>query len=159
MPYIRPVELGDDRALSHICLVTGAAGKSAAPYHKLPELVGLIFALPYNNRFKDLTFGFVLVEESGEEEEVVGYILGTTDSVSLRDVEEREWWPPLRTKYPVTVGGAVYPERTESDNRLIGVLHSPYVNPSEVTDVYPAHIHIDILPSHQVNIHYLAILI
>lgn len=204
MPHIRPVKTSDDAALSRICLLTGAAGKSAEPYHASPELLGLIFALPYNHRF-DITFGFVLVEDShsrsnsdesgagddcpqlsgggsgsenlrsgdlniisqggGEEEdpgseEVVGYILGTTDTVLLSELEGKEWWPALREKYPLETeddsGVALARGRTRADSRLIKVLHSPYVDPPSITDAYPAHIHIDILPSHQVNqnLHY-----
>ncbi|GJJ06205.1 hypothetical protein Clacol_000394 [Clathrus columnatus] len=158
MPYIRPVKASDDPALSRICLLTGAAGKSAEFAHSLSELYGLIFALPYNKKFDDITFGFVLVDSPDESEsssdstegEVVGYILGTTDSVALREIEAKEWWPSLREKYPLaTVTPGSYPERTEADNRLIEVIHSPYIDPLEIIEPYPAHIHIDILPSHQ----------
>jgi len=98
---IRPVQSSDDEALSRICLLTGAAGKSAEGAHSIPELLGLIFALPYNRL--ETTFGFVLVDNEAsvdsKEGGIMGYILGTTDSKKLEAAAEREWWPTLREKY------------------------------------------------------------
>jgi len=140
----------DDDALSRICLLTGAAGSSAEADHAIPELLGLIFAVPYNHL--ETTFGFVLVDTSGANSgkgSVVGYILGATDSKKFEAVAERDWWPSLREKYPK----GEYASRTAADASLIDVIHSPYINPEDITSRYPAHIHIDILPSHQRKSH------
>ncbi|KAF8528453.1 acyl-CoA N-acyltransferase [Hysterangium stoloniferum] len=138
---IRTARPSDDEALSKICLLTGAAGLSAVDAHSIPVLLGLLYALPYNRL--ETTFGFVLVDDGSSE--VVGYVLGTTDTERFEQVAEQEWWPPLRLRYEKTED----PSRTPADNRLISAIHSPYKNPADITSRYPAHIHIDILPSHQ----------
>lgn len=101
---IRPTKPSDDDALSKICLVTGDAGSSAEASHSIPELLGLIYAVPYNRL--ETTFGFVLVDtespslNNSDDGQVVGYILGTTNSKKYDDIAERDWWPALRQKYP-----------------------------------------------------------
>jgi hypothetical protein len=103
---IRPARPSDDEALSRICLLTGDAGSSAEAAHAIPELLGLIFARPYNRL--ETTFGFVLMDtdfhsppdSSSDGQRVVGYILGTTDSKKYDEIAEREWWPMFREKYP-----------------------------------------------------------
>ena len=78
---IRAARTSDIPALSSICLLTGDAGVSAEANHNFPELLGLVYAVPYNQRSLRGTWGFVLVAELPEgEDEVVGYILGTTDT-------------------------------------------------------------------------------
>ncbi|KIJ56272.1 hypothetical protein M422DRAFT_23576 [Sphaerobolus stellatus SS14] len=145
---IRPARPIDDEALSRICLLTGAAGSSAEGAHSLPELLGLIFAIPYNRL--ETTFGFVLVDMENLSEypegQVVGYIVGTSDTKKFEDVQESTWWPALREKYPKGNPSS----RTEADSNLINVfIHSPYTNPEDITSHHSAHIHIDILSSHQ----------
>lgn len=104
---IRPARPSDNDDLSNICLLTGNAGSSAEASHSVPELLGLIYALPYN--CLETTFGFVLVDtdtpspqsiqNADDTQRVVGYILGTTDSKKFEEVAERDWWPELRKKY------------------------------------------------------------
>jgi hypothetical protein len=103
---IRPARPSDDVDLSRICLLTGDAGSSAEASHSIPELLGLIYALPYNRL--ETTFGFVLVDadasspdsvNANDTQHVVGYILGTTDSKKFDEAAEREWWPALRKRY------------------------------------------------------------
>ena len=175
---IRPATPSDNEALSRICLLTGDAGSSAEASHSVPELLGLIYAIPYN--LLDTTFGFVLVDTDAcssdivnspdNHQRVVGYILGTTDSRRFEEIAEREWWPALRNKYPkgndtpkyrlVVYTDWHYTERfanahidrKEADERCISNIHSPSTTPEDITCRFPAHIHIDILPSHQVCI-------
>lgn len=105
---IRPARRTDNDSLSRICLLTGDAGRSAEASHSIPELLGLIYAVPYN--LLDTTFGFVLIDtdapppdsinSTNDGRGVVGYILGTTDSNRFEEIAEREWWPALRDEYP-----------------------------------------------------------
>lgn len=102
---IRVVRPTDSSILSRICLLTGAAGSSAESLHAIPDLLGLIFTSPYIQL--ETTFGFVLTDADlplthaeGQQNRVVGYILGTTDSKKFEQIAEREWWPTLRQKYP-----------------------------------------------------------
>jgi ribosomal protein S18 acetylase RimI-like enzyme len=142
---IRPVTIEDSEALSRICLLTANYGTSAEHLHHHHELPGLIYALPYVNL--PTTFGFVLVfnEESGsEKEEVVGYVLGTWDTSVFIEAGEKDWYPPLRIKYPLNS-----PERTENDQIYISTIHRKAIPSIVILEFSPAHIHIDILPQAQ----------
>ncbi|KAF8513060.1 acyl-CoA N-acyltransferase [Gautieria morchelliformis] len=149
---IRPAMPSDNDDLSRICLLTGDAGSSAEASYSIPELLGLIYALPYNRL--ETTFGFVLVDthapwpdsvNANDTQHVVGYILGTTDSKKFDEAAEREWWPALREKY--TKGKSS--SRTRADERCISIIHAPSTTPEDISRRFPAYIHIDILPSHQ----------
>jgi hypothetical protein len=41
-------------------------------------------------------------------------------------------------------------DRKRADERCIDIIHAPYTTPDDIARRFPAHIHIDILPSHQV---------
>ena len=41
-------------------------------------------------------------------------------------------------------------DRKQADERCISIIHNPSTTPKDITRRFPAHIHIDILPSHQV---------
>ncbi|KAL5508225.1 hypothetical protein ACEPAH_5844 [Sanghuangporus vaninii] len=165
--YIRPVQPSDAPALSRICLLTGDAGKSAEGLHSIPELIGLFYACPYVSL--PHTGGFVLArrrpldppdsDTRGEqerhisEEDVLGYTLFAYDTRAFEEAAERDWFPPLRAKYPKPVGGAwetVYDRQlTDADKRYIKLLHSPDRAPKACIAFSPAHLHIDILPEAQ----------
>jgi ribosomal protein S18 acetylase RimI-like enzyme len=141
---IRAVTVDDSDALSKICLLTANFGTSAEHLHHYGELPGLIHALPYINL--PTTFGFVLVssEESGTKQEVVGYILGTWDSLAFTEAAERDWYPPLRAKYPLNA-----PEGTEADQVYFSKIHQTEMPSKEILEFSPAHIHINLLPRAQ----------
>ncbi|EPQ59914.1 hypothetical protein GLOTRDRAFT_15762, partial [Gloeophyllum trabeum ATCC 11539] len=140
---IREARLSDAPSLSKICLCTGNAGESAEGLHKYGELPGLVYALPYVNL--PTTFGFVL--ENKEAEEVVGYILGSTDTRTFEQVAEDRWWPPLREKYPVQ--SPAYLEGKAEDQRYIRLLQKMHTAPDACIEFSPAHLHIDILADFQ----------
>lgn len=161
---IRPVLLTDDKALSQICLLTGDAGKSAASLHAYPELPGLVYAVPYNHMPN--CFGFVLEDvpdaeggvgdgESEGKGEVVGYILGACDTTDFLAAAERDWYPPLRSRYPDLRGPsapaavASTPSPTDADKHYFGLIHRPDPAPPACLAFAPAHLHIDILPAYQ----------
>lgn len=131
---IRAYEPADLGALYDICLRTGAGGEDATALYSDPELLGHFYAAPYAVREPDLCF--VLAEDGAP----VGYILGTRDSVAFREWCEREWFPPLRERYPLPDSDDRSP-----DAHIIRLIHVPYpVDPA--MERYPAHLHIDILP-------------
>lgn len=149
---IRRATPHDSRHLNRICLLTGNAGQSAESLHTHGELIGLVYAEPYVfPAMSAWTFGFVLVDEPEEEEKenqeerVLGYILGATDTREFERVAEEKWYPSLRERYPFSPS----PSATEADNRFIHLLHHPEVSPQACIDFSPAHMHIDLLPEAQ----------
>ncbi|KAI0068773.1 acyl-CoA N-acyltransferase [Artomyces pyxidatus] len=139
---IRRATPADAPALSQICLLTGDAGKSAAPIHTHSELPGLVWALPFVLIPKH-TWGFVLVDD---DDTVKGYILGTSDTNAFRVAEEETWWPPLRERFPLEAKEG----RTEADQWYIELIHrAPDPAPAECLAFGPAHMHIDLLPEVQ----------
>lgn len=142
---IRPVTASDRPGLSCICLLTGDAGQSAGPQHHFSELLGLIYAEPYV--VVPPWFGFVVVRtQLNASEEILGYIVGTPDTRRFESGIEKDWYPPIRHKYPKSP----YPDgSTSADKVLIDRIHKPDTTPQEVIDVSKAHIHIDLLPEAQ----------
>ena len=156
--FIRPVTPKDTPALSKICLLTADAGISAAlnhsenPGHEFP---GNVYAVPY--AVLKNTFGFVLVvkdtTESGEEE-VVGYTLGATDTRAFEAEAERDWYPNLRERFPLSLSqdpgaDSIESNLTAEDKRYIGLFHKPDSAYEACIEFSPAHLHIDILPEFQ----------
>jgi len=149
--FIRPVTKEDEAALSKICLETSEAGKSGRDVHNYPSLPGEVYALPYVN-VPDCAWGFVLVEQPTEtsphsDEFVVGYTLGALDSRAFEAATAQTWWPPLKAKYAEVSLVALQP--TETDQRYIkSIMNFPPASDAEIA-YSPAHLHIDILESHQ----------
>jgi len=145
---IRRATVNDSEAISKICLLTANFGTSAEHLHHYGELPGLIYALPYINL--PTTFGYVIVsidESSGSEKSVVGYVLGTWDTMSFIAIAEKEWYPSLRIKYPLDAPDDV--QRLKDDRTYISRIHKPDIPPKGIIDFSPAHVHIDILPEAQ----------
>ncbi|KAF7292346.1 N-acetyltransferase domain-containing protein [Mycena chlorophos] len=135
---IRRATLADEAALSHICLVTADAGKSAEALHDHKELPGLVWSVPYLHL--PTTWAYVLVDESDAP---VGYIVGSTDTRRYEQSAAADWWPIHAAKYP--------PEEMvkEGDKRVAGLLRNMYTAEEPSVVFSPAHIHINILEEHQ----------
>lgn len=156
MPFtIRPVVPEDTPALSRICLLTGHAGQSAEPLHRQGELLGLVWALPYVLLPPETaqTWGFVLADDAAPDGDhttkvIKGYILGSSDTRAFERATEGEWWPALRTRFPLS--SEVDDERTTADQDYIDLIHrAPDVAPEACIAVSPAHMHINLLPEVQ----------
>jgi ribosomal protein S18 acetylase RimI-like enzyme len=132
-PYV-PTDLPD---LYKICLLTGDSGADASQLYRDPDLLGHFYAAPYAVHEPDLTF--VLTDEEGG----CGYVLGCRDSHEFAGWMEAEWLPPLRLKYPLLPA-----DPTSKDAAMIRLIHKGYT-PSRWADLYPAHLHIDLLPRAQ----------
>ena len=134
---LRPATQADHAALSTVCLRTGDAGKDASAREDDPELLGLIYAIPYQVLEPDFAFA---VAGPGS---VCGYLFGALDSRAFNARLAAEWYPRLRQR--VADPG---PDRTRwrgSDwaRRLI---HHPDFEVPEALAPYPSHGHIDLLP-------------
>jgi ribosomal protein S18 acetylase RimI-like enzyme len=138
---IRRFRPGDEANVYEVCLRTGAAGADATLDYDDPALLGHVYAGPYLALAPE--FAFVLVDGS---DAVVGYALGTPDTVEFARACERAWWPPLRERYPDQ-------PRRASDAELVRAIHRPSLTPAarpdQVLAEYPAHLHIDVLPPAQ----------
>ncbi|KAJ7785730.1 hypothetical protein B0H16DRAFT_1753582 [Mycena metata] len=135
---IRPATPHDGPALSRICLLTADAGQTAEHLHDFPELPGLVWAVPYLNL--PTTWGFVMEEDSGE---VVGYIVGSSNTRVYEDYAREHLWPVLTKKYPPSI--AVKP----ADQHYTQLLQKMRVLPETTLAFAPAHLHIDILGGYQ----------
>ena len=127
---------GDHAALNRVCLLTGDSGQDATAREDDPDLLGLIYAVPYQVLAPE--FAFVVEGPRG----VCGYILGASESAAFYARMAREWFPPLaqRLRDP----GADESRWTGSDWARHAI-HHPQLAYPEVLHDYPAHGHIDLL--------------
>jgi GNAT superfamily N-acetyltransferase len=135
---VRPTTVGDLASLYEVCLRTGDNGEDASHLHHDHTLLGSVYVGPY----------VVLEEGVGytptEDGRPMGYVLGTPDTRRFEAACERSWWPPLRARHPDPAAGA-----TGADRELIAAIHHPARAPDDVVEQFPAHLHIDLLPSLQ----------
>lgn len=137
MFVIRPYHASDCVALYRVCLLTGDSGQDASDLYHDPELLGHIYVGPYLAYEPDLCF---TLTQNGAP---CGYVLGTRDTVEFYSRCEREWYPVLRGRYPLPAQD----DRTP-DAELVRLIHAGRRERLELAD-YPAHLHIDLLPSAQ----------
>lgn len=133
---LRRAQWTDYAALNRVCLLTGDSGKDATAREDDPDLLGLIYAVPYQVFAPEYAF---VVEGPGG---VCGYVLGTPNSERFYLRVQREWFPPLaaRLRDPGPDEGAW----TGSDWARRAIHHPEFVYPPVLHD-YPAHGHIDLL--------------
>lgn len=138
MAEIRLYRAGDLDAIYRICLETGDSGKDATHLYRDLKAIGHIYAGPYGALEPESAF--VLEDEEG----VGGYILGAFDTHAFEKRLEAEWWPELRNAYRDP--GAAPSSR---DERMAWLMHHPSRTPRRITEPYPSHLHIDLLPRFQ----------
>lgn len=131
---IRDCTPADAPALNHICLKTGDSGNDATAFFKDPDLLGLYYAAPY--AIIEPESCFVLTHEG----EPCGYIIGAKDTVAFRERCEREYFPPLRAKYPLPAE-----DEKSFEAGMIRAIHRG-IDVNDVFRGYPAHLHIDLMP-------------
>ena len=133
---LRKAQWADYAALNRVCLLTGDSGKDATAREDDPDLLGLIYAVPYQVYSPE--FAFVVQGPDG----VCGYILGTPSSGRFYARVEREWFPPLakRLRDPGTDEA-----RWAGSDWARHAIHYPEFTYPAVLHDYPAHGHIDLL--------------
>jgi len=134
---IRKARLGDLDQIYAISLLTGDAGKDASPLHSDGKLIGHIYSAPYIVFSPDTSF--VVEDDKG----VAGYIIGPYDTVAFQARLEREWWPSLRARYEEPQGDAA---GWNADQRRIHTIHHPEPAFGPRVAIFPAHIHMNLLP-------------
>lgn len=127
----------DDPALCRVCLATGDAGKDATSREDDPELMGQIYAVPYQVLEPDLAF--VIDGPNG----VAGYLFGALDTASFNACLASDWFPLLRRR--VADPGADRSAWRGSD-WVRHAIHHPDLEIPDVLAGYPSHGHIDLLP-------------
>jgi GNAT superfamily N-acetyltransferase len=138
MAEIRPYQADDLDAIYRICLETGDSGKDATHLYRDARAIGHIYAGPYG--VLEPESAFVLEDAQG----VGGYILGAFDTHAFEKRLETEWWPELRQNY-----ADPGPVPASRDERMAWLMHHPSRTPRRITQPYPSHLHIDLLPRFQ----------
>ena len=135
---IRPYREADLAAVYDICVRTAAAGGDARGLYSTDDLMPDLFAGPYVHLEPDLAF----VLDDGTR--AVGYVVGTSDTAAFVRAYREVWIPRLADRYPEPPS----PPRTPDEQMLALHHHPERMLLPELAD-HPAHLHIDLLPSHQ----------
>ncbi len=121
-----------------ISLATGHAGGDASHLYRDPKMMGHIYIAPYAVLEPGLTF--VVEDRDG----VAGFVAGAVDTAAWEARLERDWWPSLRQHYADPVG--VPPDEQTADQRRASMIHHPAATPAGIVTLYPAHLHMNLLP-------------
>ncbi|WP_189080632.1 GNAT family N-acetyltransferase [Mangrovihabitans endophyticus] len=135
---IRRYRHADHDAVYDICVRTAAAGGDARGAYAHDDLMPDLFAGPYLHLEPDLAF--VLAEG----DRAVGYVVGTADTAAFVRAYRTRWIPRLADRYPAPSRPPATP-----DEEMIALHHRPERMLLPELAGYPAHLHIDLLPSHQ----------
>ncbi|WP_380164128.1 GNAT family N-acetyltransferase [Jannaschia sp. R86511] len=138
---VRPYRRSDDAGLAEVCLRTAADGEDATDRYTHAGLPGAVYAVPYVRFEPDLC---LVVDDGTRAGRVSGYVLGTSDTVAFEQWCERAWWPDVRRRFPLAEQAPASP-----DEALARLADRPRSTPRHVTDRYPAHLHVDLLPAVQ----------
>lgn len=139
---IRPARTTDPievDALYDICLRTGADGEDASSQFNEPRLLGEIYLGAYLALEPSLAFVV-----TSDDDQPLGYVVGTPDTPSFETRLDRDWWPMLRERYPLDSVAADSP-----DAGLLRQIHAPRRTDAPWLNDYPAHLHVDLLPEAQ----------
>jgi GNAT superfamily N-acetyltransferase len=140
---IRAFQAADTDPLYEICLQTFDGGGDATRlFPNFPRLPGDL-ALGACLKFCR-ALAFVLEGDGGRP---IGYAVGVPDTGSFYRQCEAEWWPPLRKVYPDTPVAPT--DELATEQRAMRSVHRPVQAPPELWEVYPSHLHINILPPGQ----------
>lgn len=134
---IRRATADDHDALKHVCLLTGDAGRDASDREDDPDLLGLLYTVPYQVYEPD--FAFVIENRDG----VCGYVLGAPDTERFMRHMNEDWLPPLQRRHADP--GSDRTKWAGSDWVRYAIHHPPEALDPELAP-YPAHGHIDLLP-------------
>lgn len=129
-----PGDPGDSAAMYDICWRTGPTSDDGSLVFRHQRLLGEIYLGPYIALEPELAF----VAEDADG--VAGYVIGARDTAEFEAACEESWWPKKRVEYPETAFQA------DAEERLVGLIHQPRITPARLTEQYPSHLHIDLLP-------------
>jgi ribosomal protein S18 acetylase RimI-like enzyme len=134
---LRRATEADHAAMCRVCVRTGRAGEDATSREDDPQLMGMIYAVPYQVLEPELAF--IVDGPDG----VCGYLLGTADTHRFNNGLAKTWYPKLQATI-----------RDPGDDRSSWrgsdwarhAIHHPKFGVFTSLGRYPAHGHIDLLP-------------
>lgn len=135
---IRPYHPSDLPALYRVCLGTGDSGRDAAHLYHDPELLAHYYVGPYLISEPDLAS---VLTQNGRP---IGYAIATRDTAAFGHWCETEWFPVLRSRYPLEGRD----HKSPAEQQLIQAIHRGHETQNRWPS-YPAHLHIDLLPAGQ----------
>jgi ribosomal protein S18 acetylase RimI-like enzyme len=138
MPTIRPYRPADRAAVYDVCVRTADAGGDARGQWSTDDLMPDLFAGPYVDLEPERAF---VLDDGGQ---VVGYVIGTADTPAFVRTWRERWVPRLVERYPVPPDPPRAPEE-----EMLALGHRPERMLLPELAPFPAHLHIDLLPSHQ----------
>jgi len=141
MTDLRPFRRQDLDSLYAISLGTGLDGADASAMYRDGRMMGHIYSAPY--ALLSPATAFVAEDSEG----VAGFIVGAIDTHAFEDQLEREWWPALRAIYEDPSNDP--PTTWSADQRRGFMIHHPRRTPATIVEVFPAHIHMNLLPRMQ----------
>lgn len=141
---LNPNRVEEIDRLYEICLLTGDNGNDASALYRDPRLLGTLYVGQYAQFSPD--FCKVLVDQ---EDIVHGYAVGTPDSIAFDERLVSTWWPQARLNYPLKKFPAESADADFQDPVLVQQIHSWVGSDPDVSADFPAHFHIDLLPSAQ----------
>ncbi len=134
---IRAARADDQAGANYVCLKTGDHGKDGEPFYRDdPDALARIFVGPYLAFEPEL--GLIVEDDQG----ICGYAFAAFDSRAFFARYEAQWRPNLCARFPMPQGDPAgwTPAQT---------VHSWYHHPDYFTpepyEVYPSHMHIDLL--------------
>lgn len=136
-PRIRQARPEDRAALFSICLLTADGGGDASALYSDPDFPGLVWSVPYLEFAPDHAF---VLEDDGA---ILGYVVGTADTQAFERRLDADWWPILADRYAGREASA------KLDNNVLGRIRQPKHGDASLSDRYPAHLHINLLPPAQ----------
>lgn len=143
---IRTARPSDEAAILDICLRTADRGQDGSQCYSDPRLPGFVWALPYVRFCPENAF----VLTRGEE--VMGYCVAARDTQTYEQRLEEEWWPMLKAELQG------FSPRTAQDKNVLAYILEAQRTPAQLTDLYPAHLHINLMPDLQKGGHGSALL-
>ena len=135
--FLRRATAQDHPALSLVCLKTGDAGNDATAREDDPDLLGLVFAIPYQVLEPDLAFAIDSADGA------CGYVFGVADTTAFNRRLAAEWYPALQQR---VVDPGLDPTRWHGSDWARHLIHHPAFALPEALSPYPSHGHIDLLP-------------
>ncbi len=134
---LRRATRADHAALCMVCLKTGVAGQDATGREDDPELMGLVYAVPY--QVLEPEFAFVIEGGRG----VAGYLFGAPDTAAFNRRLATDWYPLLQSR--VGDPGAD-PARWQGSDWVRHMIRHPRLEIPRALSAFPSHAHIDLLP-------------